>query len=243
MREVVDADYKSTEIDPMRLASPLTRPLPYPGRVRGGPDWLAFMGNWMTEWERTGNTKYRDKIVAGMDSIADMQYGFMTGPNNLYGYDPATGKLHPLEERVGPYNLATIMGGGEVVFELNTLIDHEGWKKAWNQYCRLHRAPAEVVERDKATGAEGEDGQFARPGRLSAYLYSQTKNPAFARTAWAGITGGPNRSRGGRFATVKVEGPEVVTPIEEVPGLSTNSTAQGCLELIEVLDMCGDRMP
>ena len=70
----------------------------------------------------------------------------------------------------------------------------------------------------------------------------QTKNPAFAKTAWVGITGGPNRARGGRFATVTVEGPEVVTPIEEVPGLSTNSTAQGCLELIEVLDMCGDRM-
>ena len=82
MREVVDADYKSTEIDPMRLASPLPEPIPYPGRVRGGPDWLAFAGNWMTEWERTGDTKYRDKIIAGMDSIAKMPYGFLTGPDN-----------------------------------------------------------------------------------------------------------------------------------------------------------------
>ena len=55
----------------MRLASPLTKPIPIPARVRGGPDWLAFVGNWMTEWERTGDTKYRDKIIAGMDSIAD----------------------------------------------------------------------------------------------------------------------------------------------------------------------------
>jgi hypothetical protein len=243
MREVVDADYKSTEIDPMREAAPLTKPIPYPGRARGGPDWLAFAGNWMTEWERTGNTKYRDKIVAGMDSIAAMKYGFLTGPDQLYGYDPATGKLHALEERIGTYNLATIMGGGEVVFELNTLIDHEGWKKAWDQYCRLHvRASAETVERDKSTGKEGWDGQYARPGRLSAYLYMQTKNPAFAQTAWAGVTGGPNRPRGGRYTTVKVEGPEVVAAIEEVPGLSTNSVAQGCLELIEVLDMCGDQM-
>jgi hypothetical protein len=70
----------------------------------------------------------------------------------------------------------------------------------------------------------------------------QTKNPAFAQTAWAGVTGGPNRPRGGRYTTVKVEGPEVVAAIEEVPGLSTNSVAQGCLELIEVLDMCGDQM-
>ena len=70
MREVVDVDYKVTEIDPMRLASPRTGPIPYPGRIRGGPDWLACAGNWMTEWERTGETKYRDKILAGMDSIA-----------------------------------------------------------------------------------------------------------------------------------------------------------------------------
>jgi hypothetical protein len=105
----------------------------------------------MTEWERTGDTKWRDKIVAGMDSIAAMPYGFLTGPNQLYGYDPKTGKLYALENEVGTYNLATIMGGGEVVFELNTLIDHAGWKKAWEQYCRLHTARKDVIERDKST--------------------------------------------------------------------------------------------
>jgi hypothetical protein len=94
----------------------------------------------------------------------------------------------------------------------------------------------------------------------------QTKNPAFAAKAWSGVTGmqgrprdaapggpargneaievaGPPRPRGPRYATVRVEGPEVVTPIDEVPNLSTNGTAQGSLELIEVLEMCGDRMP
>jgi hypothetical protein len=242
MREVVNSDYKATEIDPMRLASPLTKPLPYPGRVRGGPDWLAFAGNWMTEWERTGDTKWRDKIVAGMDSIVKMPYGFLTGPDQLYGYDPANGKLYALENRVGTYNLATIMGGGEVVFELNTLIEHEGWKKAWNQYCRLHTAREAVVTQDMVTGAEGADGRYARPGRLSGYLYMLTKNPAYAQKAWAGVTGGPNRPRGGRYTAAKFQGPEVVSPIEEVVGLSTNSVSQNCLEVIEVLEMCGDRM-
>jgi hypothetical protein len=235
MREVVDADYQATRIDPMRLAAPRTAPLPYPGRVRGGPDWLAFAGNWMTEWERTGDTKWRDKIVVGMDSIAAMPFGFLTGPNQLYGYDPKTGKLYALEDQVGAYNLATIMGGGEVVFELNTLIDHAGWKKAWNQYCRLHTAPREVVARDNATGTEGTDAQYARGGRLAAYLYTLTKNPAYAKKAWSGV-------RVPRIAATPVKGPDVVTPIEEVTGLSTNSVAQGCLEAIEVLQMCGDQM-
>jgi hypothetical protein len=235
MRAVVNADYKATEIDPMRLASPLTKPIPYPGRVRGGPDWLAFAGNWMTEWERAGDTQWRDKIVAGMDSIAAMPFGFLTGPDQLYGYDPKTGKLYALEEQVGTYNLATIMGGGEVVFELNTLIDHAGWRKAWDQYCRLHTARRDVIERDKTTGTEGSDGQYARPGRLSGYLYTLTKNAAYAKKAWSGV-------RVPRMAGVQWKGPDVVTPIEDVMALSTNSVAQGCLEAIEVLEMCGDQM-
>ena len=236
MRQSLGADAKACEIDPMRLASPLTRPLPYPGRVRGGPDWLAFVGNWMTEWERTGDSKWRDKIVAGMDSIVKMPYGFLTGPNQLYGYDPVSGKLYALENQVGTYNLATIMGGGEVVFELNGLIEHEGWKKAWNQYCRLHTAHADVIAQDNANGGkEGADGRYARPGRLSAYLYRETRNPAFAQKAWAGIRGGPYR-------VAEIKPPEVVTTIEESTGISTNTVAQNALETIEVLEMCGDRM-
>jgi hypothetical protein len=59
MREVVDLDAKVMEIDPMRLASPRTGPIPYPGRTRGGPDWLACAGNRMTKSERTGDNRYR----------------------------------------------------------------------------------------------------------------------------------------------------------------------------------------
>jgi hypothetical protein len=231
MREVVNVDATAIDLDPMRLAQPRTGDFKYPARVRGGPDWLAFVGNWMTEWERTGDTKWRDKIVAGMDSVAAMPFGFLTGPNQVYGYDPKTGKLYALEERVGTYNLATIMGGGEVVFELNELIDHPGWKKAWDQYCRLHTAPQDVVARDKTTGTEGADGRYARPGRLAAYLYRQTKNEAFARRAWAGV-------RVPRIAAQEIAGPEVVSPVEDA-NVSTNSVSQGCLEAIEVIAMCG----
>ena len=231
MREVVNVDATTLDLDPMRLAQPRTGEIAYPARVRGGPDWLAYAGNWMTEWERTGDAKWRDKIVAGMDSIAAMPFGFLTGPNQLYGYDPKTGKLYALEERVGTYNLATIMGGAEVVFELNELIDHPGWKKAWEQYCRLHNAPQSVVERDKTTGTEGADAQYSRPGRLSAYLYRLTKNEAYARRAWAGV-------RVPRINAQHLEGPEVVSPIEDA-AISTNSVSQGCLEAIEVMAMCG----
>jgi len=235
MRSVLDVDVATIKVDPMRLASPLTEPLKYPGRVRGGPDWLAFIGNWMTEWERTGDTRWRDKIVAGMDSLAKMPYGFMTGPNNLFGYDPATGKLYALvEQPARPYNLTSIQGGAEVVFELNELIDHAGFQKVWLHYCRLHNAPPEVLAREAATGTEGSDGAYAGPGRLAAYLYYKTKNEAFVAKARPG--------RQQTYATSHFEGPEVLNPIDEVMRASTNSTAQGCLEAIEILEMCGDKL-
>ncbi len=71
-------------------------------------------------------------------------------------------------------------------------------------------------------------------GRLSAYLYRETKNPAFAAKAWAGV-----RARA-PFATTNLKGPAVLNPIDEVTGISTNTVSQSSLELIEVLEMCGE---
>ena len=82
---------KLYELDPMRLAQPRSEyPCTAPARLRIGPDWLAYAGNWMTEWERTGNTAYRDKIVTGMKSIATLPNRIFTGPKAL-GFDPSTG--------------------------------------------------------------------------------------------------------------------------------------------------------
>ncbi|HUA61898.1 MAG TPA: hypothetical protein VML19_24290 [Verrucomicrobiae bacterium] len=244
MRSVVDVDYKVTEIDPMRLASPRTGTLPYPGRIRGGPDWLACVGNWMTEWERTGETKYRDKILTGMDCIAKMPYGFMTGPNTLYGYDPKTGKLYPLTpDGFGTYNLQVIQGGAEVVFELNQLIDHPGWQKAFLQYCRLTGARKDVVAADMTSGTEGADGSYAGMGRQAAYAFWKTRNPAFISRAIAQLRGGGRGAPGGMYATRHVEGPDVMFPIDEAPGVSTNTTAQSSLTAIQVLELCKEQLP
>ena len=65
MREVANADYRTLDFDPMRLAQPPTEAeKKYPARVRVGPDWLAFIGNWMTEWERTGATAMEQRMLA-----------------------------------------------------------------------------------------------------------------------------------------------------------------------------------
>jgi exo-rhamnogalacturonan lyase-like protein len=242
MREVVKVDYKVAEYDPMRLAQPITEAeKKYPTRVRLGPDWLAFVGNWMTEWERTGDTKWRDKILAGVESLARMPLGLRTGKNLLFGYDPATGKLYQLSDEAGQYNLATIMGGAEVVFELNLSLEDERWQKLWLQYCRLNNAPREVIVKDMATGTEGNDASYVRDGRLASYVYLKTKNTAFMKV---GVNSLLTSSRGRRNEAIRrVEGPESLKPIDESGLAGTNGAAQYGLTTILSLGMVGDHLP
>ncbi len=243
MREMLNADFKTIEYDPMRLAQPITEAEKKiaPTRVRLGPDWLAFLGNWMTEWERTGDTQWRDKILAGVASLDAMPLGLRTGKNLVFGYDPATGQLFQLSGEPGVYNLATIMGGAEVVFELNQMLDDPRWQRLWLQYCRLYSAPKEVIERDMKTGAEGADAAFVRDGRLASYVYFKTGSEAFLKAGVDALL------RTGRFAgrgrtLQRVVGAETLNPVDE--GFAgTNGAAQNGLETIAMLGLVGDHLP
>ncbi|MSU23916.1 MAG: Tat pathway signal sequence domain protein [Opitutus sp.] len=268
MREQLTADLAAVTHDPMRLAQPVLPQDPkFPGRIRIGPDWFALAGNWMTEWERTGDTKWRDRITAGVDAILAMPYWIKSGVRNglnpdiasgqigplkgggsmTVGYDPVTGKLFPIPDPiVGKqvpvnYNLSTIQGGAQVMFELVPLLGRADWAKAWLQYCRLGGAPAEVLDQDRITGNEGADGQFVETAqggpRLAAYAYAQTKNPAFARIAIVALS----RARGANQRLVN--GPDSLNPVHEAPGVSTNDAAQTSLTVIEILALCADALP
>ena len=242
MHEMLNADFKTIDYDPMRLAQPITEAEKKiaPTRVRLGPDWFAFLGNWMTEWERTGDTKWRDKILAGVQSLSAMPLGLRTGRNLVFGYDPATGKLYQLSDEPGTYNLATIMGGAEVVFELNAMLDDPTWHKLWLQYCRLYSAPKDTIIRDMKTGTEGNDAAFVRDGRLGAYVYRETRNPAFMKAAIDSLLAtGRGAGRGGLR---RVEGSAVLNPVDEGLG-GTNGAAQNGLETITMLGMVGDQLP
>ncbi|MCC5833117.1 MAG: Tat pathway signal sequence domain protein [Opitutales bacterium] len=248
MRNMTNAHEAIAELDPMRLAQPITeRELDIaPARVRIGPDWFSLVANWMTEWERTGDDKWRDKILAGVHCLAEMPYGLRTGRNLLVGYDPETHKLYQLDDRIGSYNLATIMGGAEFIFELNQMLDDEKWHELWLRYCRLYRAPADVVARDKETNSEGEDARYGRGDRLNAYVYYKTGNEAYADAAIAYLVrraGGDHSGGPGRVQTQRIEGPDVLNPIDIARGVNTNGSAQYSLIAIQALEMLKDLLP
>ena len=257
MQEVAEwAGISVANFDPMREAAPWTPGEPKV-RIRIGPDWFAMAGNWMTAWERTGEARWRDHILAGVDSIVAMPYGLETGKPvanakaeaAIVGYDNATGKLTPIpDEKTGQYgvanyNLATIQGGAEVMFELVPLLGRKDFETEWLRLCRLAVAPPEVWTRDKTTHNEGADAQYVAPGqsgpRLAAYAYAKTGDAAFAEKAISDLL-----SQGGGIANAHmVTGAESLNPVEEDPRMSTNEASQTALQTIELLELCRDRLP
>lgn len=168
MREVVDADTLLYTLDPMRLAQPRSDRFPCtaPARLRVGPDWVAYAGNWFTEWERTGNIVYRDKILAGMNSIAAMPHGLFSGPKAL-GYDPATGVVSWEGDSAvqNTNHLLTIMGGFEMMNEMMMSLSTPEWDKAWLSHAADYKMKAFTISHN----------HFRVP-RLQAYAYWLTGN-------------------------------------------------------------------
>jgi hypothetical protein len=242
--------------DPMREAAP-----PTPGeptvRIRVGPDWFALAGNWMTAWERTNDPRWHNLILAGVDSLVAMPYGLQTGkqvPNfraaaAIVGFDKATGKLtaipDPVTKALGPvnYNLATIQGGAEVMFELVPLLGRKDFEAAWLRNCRIGRAPADVYAKDMTTDNEGADAQYVLTGqagpRLAAYAYAKTGDKAFAEKAVSMLL----EQRAGVATPHLLNGSDALNSVEEDASISTNEAAQTGLSTIELLELCKDQLP
>ena len=151
MHAQTDCDTLLYHLDPMRLAEPRSLyPCSAPARLRIGPDWLAYAGNWMTEWERTGDIRYRDKIKAGLQSMAELKHGLFTG-NKALGYDPASGRItyDGPDSLLHTNHLCTIMGGFEVMNELMPLMQMSRFDDVWLDFARRYRVMAERISGNK----------------------------------------------------------------------------------------------
>ena len=223
MTEVKDADQKLYTLDPMRLAQPRELyPCTAPARLRIGPDWLAYAGNWMTEWERTRNTAYRDKIMAGMKSIVALPNRIFTGPLAL-GYDPATGiitsECDPKLESTN--HLMTIMGGFEVMNEMIPMMNYPAWNDAWLDLATRYKQKAWELRKNRF-----------RISRLLAYAAWHLRNPQMAAEAWEDLFGRLEHTPAPPFRMHTLLPPEVPAPLLECPSISTNDAAIWSLDAI-----------
>ena len=223
MREQTDADTLLYHLDPMRLAEPRDKfPCRAPARLRVGPDWLAYAGNWMTEWERFGTEKYRNKIVTGMQSIAELSDGVFTG-NLAKGYDPATGRISydgdPTFKKTN--HLLTIMGGFEVMNELLPMTRVKAFEETWIDFARRYKQMAHDIQ-----------GSSFPVRRLEAYAAWVDRDPARAASTWKALWGVADNDLLLSDKTRRLVPPEVPAPLDEMDGISTNNAALWSLDAI-----------
>lgn len=208
-----------------------------------GTDWGSVAGAWLTEWERSGDPRMRDRLVAGMRSIAAQPHGFFTGAARL---DLTSGAFAKSDsDRPNVSHLSAVFGLVEVCAELVQLLDVPEFTRAWLDYCDLYNAPAEAQAKRFGQPLRGISLQQGH-SRLTAFAAKVQNDPALAARAWTEFfrgEGSEGRGRNPRLETRRIDGPEVLQPVEEASFVSTNGSAQWGLAAIQCLALAGAALP
>ena len=76
-----------------------------------------------------------------------------------------------------------------------------------------------------------------------AYYAKATGDKTYAARAWEEFFNAKARYYHTNFNMQKFNGIQSLQPVYEVKGVSTNNTAQWCLNAIELLQLVGDELP
>ncbi|HUQ09061.1 MAG TPA: hypothetical protein VM146_02010 [Steroidobacteraceae bacterium] len=189
-----------------------------------GTDWGALASAWFTEWERTRDPKFRDRLLASMKTIGAQPRGFFTGSERFNLVTGAFDKAK--DDRVSVSHLSAAFGLPEICAELIESFEVPEFERAWLQYCELYNAPAEDQKAALGQELKGTNLQQGH-ARLTAFAAYRKKDAKLAARAWREFTDG-RAGYGMRQAFVanRIEAPAVLNPVDEGPGISTNSSAQ-----------------
>lgn len=243
IRELLDSDADNDKIDIGRKLKPqpgAKPPAPLPPGVTGagfGTTWGSWVAAWLTEWERTGDKRWRDKIVAGMQSIGELKHRWFVGGAP---YEPRSGKFLGPGDTISVSNLNALFGVVEMSSELLTLVDVPGYRKAWLEYCRHYNGTREDLISVLGSAPRGR----AMPdtnSRMTAYAAHHERDRALALRAWREFfASGALKGDAGRPRAIG--GTATLRPLQEQAGISTNGSAQWGLAAIQNLALVGDSL-
>lgn len=220
-------------------------------QIRSGPDWSSFVSNWMTVYERTLDSRYRDKIEKGIEGIAAAPAGLCSGPG--YDYNPETGTMTYTGETISKdTHLSVCMGGPQIWFETADMLESETLRKLVRDFGKFYFYTPEY--KNKKTENLIGDRKFNIPYVASAMAASAAKHDGddtLAQVVWrvllkaAGVQAdGAYRITGnGVFIKQEYAVKNDKTPLYEIPWISTNFSAQWCLNVLVALDFIRDALP
>ena len=242
LTELVDSDQNFLGLDPVRKVRPdadTYRPNRGALGVGLGTDWGSLAATWLTDWERTGNPRSRDRLLGTMADIGALKYGFLTG-EALYDLDK--GRFDTGREMISVSHLSAVFGLVEICSELVDLVDDPEFERAWLQYCRLFLG---TKEEQVAEVGEPLAGIYLTQAhsRLSAYAAARLQDRDLAARAWESFSeGGEHLNHESAFTLRTIEPPQVLLPVDEAPTVSTNDTAQFGLAVIQNLALIGQHL-
>ncbi|MEE2522345.1 Tat pathway signal sequence domain protein [Pseudarthrobacter sp. J75] len=243
LTELVDSDQNFLGLDPVRKVRPdaaTYRPDRNALGVGLGTDWGSLAATWLTDWERTGNPRSRDRLLGTMADIGSLKYGFLTG-EALYDLDK--GRFDAGRERISVSHLSAVFGLVEICSELLSLVPDPAFERAWLQYCRLFLATPE--EQQAAVGQPLQGIYLTQAhSRLTAYAAARLGDPDLAAHAWNSFrVGGEHLDPSVAFSSETILPPFTLQPVEEARTVSTNDAAQFGLAAIQNLALIGGHLP
>jgi hypothetical protein len=191
--------------------------------VAFGTDWGAVAAAWFTEWERTGQAQYRDKLLNSMASIAAQPLGFLAGGGIM---DLRTGAYLPdAAAKISVSHLSAVFGLPEIASELIRTVPQPAFRDAWLRYCRLYNATPEQQKAELGQDL-GKLNLGQGHARLLAYSAVQQQDKVTLERAWAQFHEGRAGLRDKDLVSRRIKPPLVLNEVEEAASLSTNAVAQ-----------------
>lgn len=204
-----------------------------------GTDWGSLAGAWLTEWERTGSDLMKTRLINGMKTIGAQPHGFFSSGVTM---DLDTGEFSiAAPDQVGLSHLNAVFGLVEICAELNQNFDVPEFRKAWLDYCELYGAD-DAVQTARIGRSFGNNSLRQGHSRLTAYAAAKLGRKDLADRAWDEFRGN-NRWESLDPKRNELEGTDVLRPLEEASGVSTNSTNQWGLAAIQCLALVGNSWP
>jgi len=241
MRALVPSDQALTHVEIGRKVPGAERKTLPEGVVdfSFGTVWGSLAAAWLTEWERTGDVRWRDRLIAGMDSIGRLQYGWLAG---TAPYDLKSGRFIGPGDAISISHLNAVFGAFEVNAELLQLIDVPRYRAAWLDYCRWFNASPQEWEAHFSLPF-GKRNLKEGHSRLTAYVARETGDAALSTRAAREFLGGEaGLGLSDGDPRVAHSGPDFVGPTVEWPGVSTNAASQWGLAAIQNLALIPDAL-
>lgn len=209
--------------------------------IRVGPDWSALVSNWFTQWERTGDTRYLDKIKTGLAGIKGTPDRLLSGPTYLF--NPTTKELQYMGTgNAGGYHMVISFGAPQVWLELAQNLEDSEWEQMLGEFGWMYSLSPE----EKVASSDGKlsESHFSWPmfgTTMMAYGAAVREDASMAERAWQIIL--TNELSG---IPLPIEGTlqhaNIWKPVEELPWISTNVVSQWCLNTICCLEWIGGHL-